>query len=106
MRPFKTLLVPLNKPMTREEISQLVNQGWSLYGQVVWEKRANLATVDNPEAQSDYIPCNLWVLHTGMMPSYMVAQTIIESESKEDLCQQLFGASEDELAEMMEGEQE
>jgi len=53
---------PIGQPIAPDEIQGRLNAGWMIAGQVVVKPdKANIATLDQPEANQP-IPCNLWVL--------------------------------------------
>ena len=98
--------VPLDAAFTEEELrDQFFKRGYQLAGQVLVRKGSQIATPDNPDGKQTAMPCNIWVTNVAMIPAPMLAEAILQSESKDMLCQKLFNMTLDQLEqEMMEEE--
>ena len=102
MQPIAIDAVPINKPYTKDELEGRFLQGFQLVGQVLLKTGSGLSTPDNPDGKVNVEPCHLWVANQVMIPAQLVAQVILQSESKDHLCQNLFGMTLDQLEENME----
>lgn len=95
--------VPLNNPIPESDLRSMIEQGWELWGQAIVElSPGGVATMDNPEGHALRQPCHILVRNPLKIPAAYAAQILLESESKDDLCESLFGMTLEQLQQEME----
>lgn len=90
MDPIQVDLIPIGHPFTEEELRDRMAQGWHIAGQVMVAKGGGLVTPDNPEGKANVMPCNIWIINRMMVPADLVGRAVLQSESRDQLCQALF----------------
>lgn len=99
----------VNTKYTQKDLENLFNQGYVLSGQVLIKEGGGIATRDNPNAEPNVFPVDVWVRHTGAMPSVHVGAALVEvietygeTDAIKRLCQLIFGATPEGVIAMME----
>lgn len=93
----------VSRPMSPEEIEDLLMRGFVVLGQMIVVKQAGgVATMDNPDGKAEHVPATVWVANPFAMPAGHVAQVLLDSESKDDLCATLFDMTLEELEDALE----
>jgi hypothetical protein len=89
--------------MAQEEVEDLLMRGYDILGQLpVVLKQGGVATPDNPEGERVVEPCTVWVANPFMIPAGQIAEVLLESESKDELCAMLFDMTLEELRDELE----
>jgi hypothetical protein len=96
----------LNKPWDIEKLKAHVREGWYIMGQAYVWTGSEIATPDNPDGIRQAVLCNVWVINTAMIPAGLVAETLLRSKSKDELCELLFGVAPEELQRQVEAQSE
>lgn len=87
----------VSTPVTKEEFESRLLGGWYIFGQVNIKDDSGLSTPSNPDGRVKVTPCNIWVHGPSLLPAGMVAQVLLKSESKDELCEVLFEKTLEEL---------
>ena len=93
----------IEQPMTPQEIEKLIMQGFEILGQLlVVKSEGGVATPENPDGKKEVLPATVWVANPFLVPAGHVAEILLESESKDDLCEMLFDMTLEELRDALE----
>lgn len=82
----KVKLHPINSPVNAEILQEYLDSGWSYLGQF-------LTMDDNNEVSM----AHAWAAHPYTITVTRVAQIVLESESKDELSEKLFGMPLEEV---------
>ena len=52
--------------------------------------------------KAEIVPATVWVAHPFLVPAGQVAEVLLESESKDELCETLFDMTLEELRDALE----
>jgi hypothetical protein len=99
MEPIEIIPEAIDTLLTQDELKKRIKDGWQLVGQVLLQEGSSIATPDNPTGQRRAMPVNVWVLNRFLIPAHQLAQTLLQSESKDELCEAIFGTSLEQLHE-------
>jgi len=97
---MKTIAMPVNQPLPREQIAQMLQHGWIFIGAMITEASGSkIATPDNPNVTTGVQPCNIWAQAQPMMPVEAVQAGLVATATTHDgdtgtldvLCQGWFG---------------
>jgi len=101
------IVTPLNMPITGSKLEELIiEKGYNLAGQILYNHSSSVATLDNPEAEPKTEPVNVWVRNPGVIPAIRVADVLANSEDINEAAKTLFNMDVDELKSSMKGENE
>lgn len=102
MNPIQVEFEDINKPYSEGEIKERIRKGWHIAGQVLVSHGSGLSTPNNPDGKVGVAPCHVWVANTMAIPAAQVAAIVVQSESKDELVQNLFGMPLDQLEQQMQ----